>query len=78
VQKIFYTNKDIEDIVKKGATSLFVGDGEVVLTALAYEKAERLGLKLIYKAADVAPSSSDFTNKLLGIPARHQHSISAQ
>jgi L-fuculose-phosphate aldolase len=65
VQKIFYTNKDIEDIVKKGATSLFVGNGEVVLTALAYEKAERLGLKLIYKAADVAPSSSDLTNKLL-------------
>ena len=65
MQKIFYTDKDIEDIVKKGATSLFVGDGEVVLTALAYEKAERLGLKLIYKAADVAPSVSSFTNKPL-------------
>ncbi len=65
MQKIFYTEKDIEDIVKKGATSLFVGDGEVVLTSLAYEKAERLGLKLIYKTADVAPSASGFTNKPL-------------
>ena len=56
MQKIFYTDKDIEDIVKKATlTSLFIGEGEVVL-ALARKKAERLGLKLIYQAADVTPS----------------------
>ena len=65
MQKIIYTDKDIEDIVNKGATSLFVGEGEVVLTALAREKAERLGLKLIYQAADVTPSTSNLISKPL-------------
>ncbi len=57
MQKIFYTDKDIEDIVEKGATSLFIGDGKVVLTELAYEKAERLGLKLIDKDTKIEPST---------------------
>lgn len=65
MQKIFYTEKEIEDIVKNGATSLFIGENEVVLTALAREKAEKLGLKLIYKAADVAPSTTTLTTKPL-------------
>lgn len=44
--KEFYTEKDIEDLVKRGITSLELCD-DIVLTELAYEKAERLGVKLI-------------------------------
>jgi L-fuculose-phosphate aldolase len=53
--KLFYTDKDIEDIVKKGATSLFIDYRNVVLTELAYEKAEKLGLQLIDKTAKIGP-----------------------
>ncbi len=45
--KTIYTGEDIEALVKRGIKSLSVGDDDVVLTALAYEKAERLGLELI-------------------------------
>ena len=44
--KEFYTEKDIEDLVRRGTHSLEVNDN-VYLTELAYEKAERLGLKLL-------------------------------
>ncbi|MDI6740892.1 MAG: hypothetical protein QME74_11090 [Candidatus Edwardsbacteria bacterium] len=43
--KQFYTERDIEDLAKRGVTTLAVGD-DVVLTELAYEKAGRLGVKL--------------------------------
>ena len=42
----FYTEHDIEDMVKSGVTSLEINDC-VTLTELAYEKARRLGLTLI-------------------------------
>ena len=44
--KEFYTERDIEDMWKRGITSLRVDDN-VVLTELAYEKAQRLGMKLV-------------------------------
>jgi hypothetical protein len=44
--KVFYTDHDIEDMVKRGERSLVVGD-DVVLTDLAYEKARRLGVQLV-------------------------------
>ncbi len=44
--KKFYTERDIEDMFKSGQMTLEMGD-DVVLTDLAYEKANRLGLKLI-------------------------------
>ncbi len=44
--KKFYTERDIEDMFRSGQMSLEVDD-EVVLTDLAYEKARRLGVKLI-------------------------------
>jgi hypothetical protein len=44
--KEFYTERDIEDMVKRGILSLQVTD-DVVLTELAYEKANRLGMQLI-------------------------------
>ena len=44
--KVFYTERDIEDMVQRGERSLVIND-DVVLTDLAYEKAKRLGVKLL-------------------------------
>jgi hypothetical protein len=44
--KEFYTERDIEDMFKRGIMSLQVTD-DVVLTELAYEKANRLGVQLV-------------------------------
>jgi hypothetical protein len=44
--KEFYTERDIEDMVKRGITSLQMTEN-VVLTELAYEKAQRLGMQLL-------------------------------
>lgn len=44
--KTFYTEHDIEDMVRQGTLALTLTE-DVVLTDLAYEKANRLGLKLI-------------------------------
>ena len=44
--KEFYTERDIEDMFKRGILSLQVTDN-VVLTELAYEKANRLGIQLL-------------------------------
>jgi hypothetical protein len=44
--KEFYTERDIEDMVKRGVMSLQLNDN-VVLTELAYEKAGRLGMQLV-------------------------------
>jgi hypothetical protein len=44
--KQFYTERDIEDLAARGVLTLTMGD-DVVLTELAYERAERLGVKLI-------------------------------
>jgi len=44
--KIFITERDIEDMVKRGELSLTLND-DVVLTELAFEKAERLGVVLL-------------------------------
>jgi hypothetical protein len=54
--KQFYTEKDIEDLVHSGRRSLHVTD-EVVLTELAYEKAQRLGLQLISEDAANQPGA---------------------
>ncbi len=44
--KEFYTEKDIEDLVKRGVLSLEINEN-VYLTDLAYEMANRLGMKLV-------------------------------
>jgi hypothetical protein len=54
--KKFYTEKDIEDLVRGGVMSLAVGD-DVVLTELAYEKASRLGMRLVRNQPDNPPSA---------------------
>ncbi len=44
--KRFFTERDIEEMAARGEMSLQVTD-DVVLTELAYEKAERLGVRLL-------------------------------
>ncbi|HLO18720.1 MAG TPA: hypothetical protein VK206_28065 [Anaerolineales bacterium] len=54
--KEFYTEKDIEDLFRRGIKSLQLTEN-VVLTELAYEKANRLGLQLISDRADNPPAA---------------------
>jgi hypothetical protein len=54
--KEFITEKDIEDLVKRGGTSLETGD-HIVLTPLAYEKAAKLGLRLVSAKPENPPSA---------------------
>jgi len=56
MRKEFYTEKDIEDMVKRGILSLEVNDN-VVLTDLAYEKATKLGMRLVRDRPDNLPSA---------------------
>jgi hypothetical protein len=44
--KTFYTEHEIEDLFKSGVTRLEVNEN-VVLTGLAYEKAQKLGMQLV-------------------------------
>lgn len=53
--KQFFTERDIEDLARRGEMSLRVTD-DVVLTELAYERAEKLGVKLL-QAHDVPPAA---------------------
>ena len=53
--KTFYTEHDIEDMVHRGVQSLVLND-DIVLTELAYEKANRLGLKLVHPV-DTPPAA---------------------
>ena len=55
MSKTFYTERDIEDLLKQGVKSLIVDD-DVVLTDLAYEKARKLGLELL-RADDQPPAA---------------------
>jgi hypothetical protein len=54
--KEFYTERDIEDMFKRGVMSLNITEN-VVLTELAYEKANRLGLNLVRSQPDNPPSA---------------------
>jgi len=54
--KEFYTERDIEDMFKRGILSLQVTDN-VVLTELAYEKANRLGMQLLRERPVEPPSA---------------------
>ena len=74
--KTFYTDKDIEELQRKGVKSLRVTD-DVALTDLAYEKAQRLGIQIVADvdappAAPVRPYLSDMK------PTPTQPFVSAQ
>ena len=61
--KQFYTERDLEDMAARGEFSLTVND-DVVLTELAFEKAEKLGVQLVHPhplppAAPVRPYLSE-------------------
>lgn len=53
--KTFYTERDIEDLAKRGVISL-VEDDDVVLTDLARDKAMRLGIEIVHEF-DQPPSA---------------------
>ena len=46
--KTFYTERDIEDLARRGVISL-VEDDDVVLTDIAREKAMRLGIEIVHR-----------------------------
>ena len=54
--KEFYTERDIEDMVKRGILSLELND-QVVMTDLAYEKANKLGMRLVREKPDNPPAA---------------------
>ena len=54
--QVFYTERDIVDMVNGGILSLEINDS-VGLTDLAYEKANRLGLKLVNALPDNPPAA---------------------
>jgi len=55
--KTFYTERDIEDLAKRGVISL-VEDDDVVLTDLARDKAMRLGIEIVHEF-DKPPSAPE-------------------
>jgi hypothetical protein len=67
--KVFYTEHDIEDMVKRGERSLVVTE-DVVLTDLAYESARRLGVELL-QPNDTPPAAPirPYINKTATRPA---------
>jgi len=55
--KEFYTEKDIEDLFHRGIRSLQLNEN-VVLTELAYEKAQRLNFQLVTDRASTASAGT--------------------
>ena len=55
--KTFYTERDIEDLAKRGVISL-MEDDDVVLTDLARDKAMRLGIEILHEH-DQPPSAPE-------------------
>ena len=55
--KTFYTERDIEDLAKRGVISL-LEDDDVVLTDLARDKAARLGVEIVHEF-DQPPSAPE-------------------
>lgn len=74
--KVFYTESDIEDLAKRGVMSLEVND-DVVLTGLAYEKAQRLGLKLVRDKPDNPPAAPVRPYVAQPLPSQHPQGIEA-
>ena len=55
--KTFYTDRDIEDLAKRGVISL-VEDDDIVFTDLARDKAMRLGIEIVHEI-DKPPSAPE-------------------
>lgn len=54
--KEIFTDKDVEELHHKGIRSLQLNDN-VLLTDLAYEKAKRLGIQLLFDHAENPPAA---------------------
>ncbi len=71
--KTFYTERDIEDLAKRGVISL-LEDDDVVLTDLARDKAIRLGIEIVHEidqppSAPERPYISEMTSPSAASPA---------
>lgn len=60
--KIFYTERDIQDLAERGVTSLEITD-DVVVTDLAHEMALARGVRLV--RASATPPADDATDELI-------------
>jgi hypothetical protein len=71
--KTFYTEHEIEDLFKSGVTRLEVGEN-VVLTGLAYEKAQKLGMQLIQpnEHPSDAPVRPYISQAIISSPSSYQ------
>jgi hypothetical protein len=82
--KTFYTERDIEDLARRGVQSLTLDDS-VVLTDLAFEKAQSLGIRLVqekgkppsapqrpYVAGESQPRAAPATSSPAGQDDLHQ------
>jgi hypothetical protein len=56
MKKTFLTERDIEDLAARGVHSLELND-DIVLTELAYEKANRLGVQLMRGGPATPPAA---------------------
>lgn len=74
--KTFYTERDIEDMARRGERTLVVND-DIVLTDLAFESARRLNVELVqpYDTPPGAPirpyinkTDSTFSAAMTGLP----------
>jgi hypothetical protein len=78
--KQFLTERDIEDMVKSGMMTLELTD-QIVLTDLAYEKANRLGMRLVREKPDNPPSAPVrpyISQKTAGAPVTVSSSTASQ
>jgi hypothetical protein len=82
--KTFYTERDLEDLARRGVQSLTLDDS-VVLTDLAFEKAQSLGIRLVqgqakppsapqrpYIAGESQPKAAPATSSPAGKEDLHQ------
>lgn len=69
--KQFYTERDIDDLAKRGVQSLEVTDN-VVLTELAFEKAKQLGIRLVQDKPEERPGAPirPYLSKVAPAPAQ--------
>ena len=85
-KKTFYTERDIEEMAARGTTRLTVND-DVVLTDVAREKAEKLGISLVDSVNEPvlphavyrAPSYQGYSRKLKDLtPPRPADDLTAR
>ena len=65
--KTIITDRDIEDLAKRGAVDLML-DSDTLLTDLAYEKAGQLGIKLVAARPENGPAAATAKSPYLSQP----------